>query len=484
MDLTGPVSKRQGGGIVVAALLLLSPVVGCQTNWHQNSHEFLQPYENGNYAQATTVVTKNAKNGVAHDKVLLRLEEGAILRAAGKLPESNAAFDAVDGLVGNYEEWPTVRLSEEAALALTTVRNANYRGNLTDLVFMNSYRALNAMELGQMEAARIALIRAAFVQGDIAAKYRSQLEQKQAQLDGQRKGRNYDADRTLKADVGGGMNVQQRVETSSQLAGMQPYADYMGPWADYLQGVFFLANANDASDRERAAVAFKRAAGMLQGNAYLAQDVAEVERVANGGQRSPVTYVFFETGLAPERRQEQIALPLFIIGHNVPSFVIAFPILSPRGNHAQSLTASAGGGTFQTEVVCDVDRVIGQEFKNNLSTTITRAVIAAVTKSAIDAATQQALKNEDPAVQLIAGIGMFVWQAAFNQADLRTWRTLPKQFQVARVPTPSDRQLSLRVADGTPGIVVQLPADGQVNVVYVKSVRAGVPPTVRTFKLR
>ena len=477
---TRTTALRRAVGVVTLSLL---GVTGCQTNWHQNSHEFLVPYENGNFAQASKVVTTNAKNGVAHDKVLLRLEEGTILRAAGKLQESNAAFDAVDALVGDYEQWPTVRLSEETAVAFTTVRNANYRGTLTDLVFMNAYRALNAMELGNAELARVSLVRAAFVQGDIAAKYQSELNKAQARLDQQRKSKDYDADQTLNAKDASGLNVQQRISASSGLNELQPYADYMGPWADYLQGVFFLSRSTDASDRDRARVAFRRAAGMLPGNAYVEQDVAEAERVSEGGQRSPITYVFFETGLAPHRDQVQIPLPLFLFAARAPSIVVAFPVLLERGGHVSSLSVSAGGGTFRTEVVCDIDRVVKQEFKNGLSTTITRMVIAAVTKAALDAATQQALKDQDPAVQALASIGMLVYQVAFNQADLRTWKSLPKQFQVARVPTPSDRALMLHLSDGGGSIPVQLP-EGQVNVVYVKSVRAGVRPTVRTFMLR
>jgi hypothetical protein len=476
---------RRGRATAIWAGMLLAGAVGCQKNWHQHGHEFLDPYDNGNFTKAATAAQEAVKNCVAHDKVLITLEEATILRAAGRIQESDTAFAAADALIGDYEQWPTVRLSEEAAVALTTVRNVNYRGYLSDIVLLNCYRALNAMELGEQEKARTLLFRAAFAQRDIAAKYQSQLARAEQELAAKKKSKNYDAQQTLEARDKSGLNVTERIERDSGLATLAPYSDYLGPLADYLQGVFFLNTGSGTSDANFARTGFRRAAGMLGDNVYIDQDLAETERALEGGgdRRPAVTYVFFETGLAPYRDQVQIPLPLFLIGHHVPSVVLAFPILRDRDDYVHALTVRAGGGTYETTVVCDVDRVVKQEFKNNLSQAITRMVIAAVTKAAIDAATQQALKDQDPLLQLGASIAMFAYQAAMNQADLRTWRTLPKQFQVARVSTPSDGNLTLQLADGSGSIPISLSPDARTNVVYVKSIRRGIAPTVRVFRL-
>jgi hypothetical protein len=464
---------------LVGVLVGLGGIVGCAPNWHDNGQTFLNPYESGNLTKASTEVARCAKDGVPTDKVLFLLEDGAIQRAAGKLKESNDAFAKADELVGDYNQWPTVRLSEEAAAALTTVRNVNYRGYLTDLVMMNTYRALNDMELGDLAGARVALIRAGFVQNDIAEKYAKELAKNQEKL--QAKNSN-NAQQSLNARNKDGLTAQECVEKKSGLTEMQAYADFLGPWADYLQGIFFMSTGRDASDHERARVAFRRAAGMVPNNPYIQQDIAEAERVANGGALTPVTYVIFETGLAPERGQIQIPLPLFLIGNHAPSVVLYIPTIESRDSFVPSLTVEAGGGSFKPQVVCDIDRVIKQEFKNQLPTMITRMVIGAVTKAAADAAAQQALKNQDASVQLVAGIGMFAYQSAMNQADLRTWKTLPKQFQVARVPTPADRKIRLRTAEGTFLAPVELPA-ATVDIVYVKSIRTGIAPSVRIFSL-
>lgn len=471
------------GGLAIAVGLLS---VGCAANWHDNGKDFLEPYENGNLTKASTEATRCAKDGVAHDKVILNLEAGAILRAAGKIPESTAAFDAADALVGDYNQWPEVRFSEEIAAAVTTVRNTNYRGYLSDLVMLNVYRALNAMEAGNSDAARTSLIRAGFVQQDIATKYANALVNAQEKLDAKsaqakQKG-DYDVNQTMNQKLDGGQTVEQKLIGSSDLQDMRASTNYVDPFCDYLQGIYFLASGLDGSDRERAAVAFKRVAGMMPNNAYVTQDVVEAEKVANGAAMQPTTYVIFETGLAPYRDQIQIPLPLFILNNQAPSVVLYFPTIHSRDGYVSSLTVLAGGGTFQTQLVADMDAIVKQEFKNQLPTIITRMIIGAATKAAIDAASKQAMKDQDATAQLAVSLGMLIYQAAMNQADLRTWRTLPKQFQVARVPTPSDRNITLRLGDGTYAIPVQL-HDAKANVVYVKSIRAGLPPIVRSFAL-
>jgi hypothetical protein len=459
---------------------------GCGTNWHADSPRFLIPYDHGDYAVAAEQATKVAASGIPSDTVILNVEAGAILRANGSIRDSNRALDTADAAVGDYQQWPQTKVSEELGAALTTVRSITYRGTLSDLVMLNVYRALNYMELGNLDAARSMLIRSAFVQQDIADKYAAELKKAQDQTEKDKEDHKdqFDVDQTMASKDASGKPLQDRLtqDTDPDLLNLQPYANFVNPFSDYLQGIFFLAAAEDSSDRERASTAFKRAASMVRDNPYLKQDVAEADRVANGMKLTPVTYVIFETGTAPERGQIQVPLPLFLANNQAPTVVLYFPTIHSRGGQMRSLQVSAAGGMFNTALVSNMDAVVNQEFKNSLQTQITRMIIGAATKAAIDAGIKQGVKNQSPFVQIGVDVASTVYQVEMNQADLRTWRTLPKQFQVARIPTPSDRMLTLLPTDGTAPIPVNLP-EGKVNVVYVKSVHAGIPPVVRQFVL-
>ena len=93
---------------------------------------------------------------------------------------------------------------------------------------------------------------------------------------------------------------------------------------------------------------------------------------------------------------------------------------------------------------------------------------------------------------------------AVNIADTRTWTTLPKEFQICRLPTPADGKIDLSTPNGmklsvtlggsgsgtkidltsTNGMQASLNAGGLVNVVYVKSITSGTPLLVSQFKLK
>jgi hypothetical protein len=73
-----------------------------------------------------------------------------------------------------------------------------------------------------------------------------------------------------------------------------------------------------------------------------------------------------------------------------------------------------------------------------------------------------------------------VYGYATTIADLRTWRTLPRYYAVARIPAPADGRV---VIDGDAGThEIEVPADRDAMVV-IRSVRAGGPAITHSFKL-
>ena len=455
---------------------LFGAAIGCATDWHSASPKYLVPYENGDYAVAAEESLHCAHDGVATDAVLFNLDAGALQRTIGNIGESTARFDAADALVGNYENWPDVAIAEELGAALTSARSINYRGKFSDLVMLNTYRAIDHMELGQNGGARAMLIKASFVQKDIAEKYADDLKKAQDQTASEAKNSSeqFDAGKSVQAG-----NAQTQ-DAYKDLLNLRPYGDYVNPFCDYVQGMYFMGAALDQSDRERAATAFKRAASMEPGNPYIRQDIADADNAANGQKLPPVTYVIFETGMAPEMGQIQVPLPLFLANNQAPTVVLYFPTMTLIGDYVPTLVVNAGGVNYQTALVSDMDSVILQEFKNALPTITTRMIIAAASKAAIDAGIRQGLKSQNGLIQVGYDLVSAGYQMAANQADLRSWRVLPKQFQVARFPTPAGHRLVLTPGDYSGQVSVSL-GDGPINVVYVKSVRHGVRMVVRQF---
>ena len=63
-------------------------------------------------------------------------------------------------------------------------------------------------------------------------------------------------------------------------------------------------------------------------------------------------------------------------------------------------------------------------------------------------AINQAASQQCSIFGLVAQVSTAIYQGAVNIADTRTWTTLPKEFQICRLPTPADGKLELSTPNG------------------------------------
>lgn len=507
----GSKNKTWGSIVLLGAACLLG---GC--SYSNKAEVFMKPYELGQYDLAATAVdqvvgpVKDDKSTppdkllkVDHrDAVVFRLEQGAIYRVAGRWDDSVLAFNHADQLMQEYDQQPDVKVSREIGAAVVNQTVLEYRGYSYDRLAVELYQALNYMQTGRLDEARMALRAMQQRQVDAEDHFRKKIDSleakddsatpktpssQDAQEDPNKPKRSVDVEKirndpkvmqSFKTVYGDDVNV---------VPDRTAYKAYSNPFGEYLQGIYFMSAALDASDLETAATAFKRVRGMLPSNGYVAQDCVVSDMVASGAPLPPTTYVLFETGRAPMRETIRIDIPIFIVNAawrdtGVDYVGAAFPKLKFHDNYVHCLTATAGGTSYQTEVLTDMDEVVKRDFNNELPVIITRTIISTATKAAIAYAANKAT-DQNSYVNILTRIATTVYQIAANQADLRTWETLPKQFQVARFPTPEDRQLTMTLADGMSLPPIAL-TEGEVNIVYVKSVQPGVAPSIQQFKLK
>jgi hypothetical protein len=150
-------------------------------------------------------------------------------------------------------------------------------------------------------------------------------------------------------------------------------------------------------------------------------------------------------------------------------------------DYCASLGVEAGGQLLQTAVVADMDRVIAREFKNELPIVITRTLVSAGTKALIAYGLKEATKDQGLA-SIATRVSTTAYQVLANQADLRTWATLPKQFQYARIPNPADGRLVISASGHAPILYTVDPA--AVNVIWVRSINSKSPPITSQFILK
>jgi hypothetical protein len=458
--------------LFAAAISLLA--TGCRTYEQQN--RVIQYWHQGNLPSAAAEATKTAdQNANNKDAIVWRLEQGAALRGNGQYEASSKAFDQAQDRIDQYSLEAKVKVGNEAGALLSNQANLPYIGRAYDGIMLNTYKALNYLQLGEPDKARVELIRAYQRQQDAVADNQRRIEKVQGEA-----AKSKDKATMDKAEQAPKFKAQMQ-GAYTDLDNLKAYANYVNPFTVYLDGLYFMADAVDASDLERAHKSFERVVGFDPDNDYVKQDLATVDDLMNGKPLPPTTYVIFESGCAPVRGQIRIDIPIIVT--KVSYVGAAFPTLKPQGNYLPSLNVTANGTNATTSLVASMDSVIGLDFKNELPIVITKTIAATVTKAVAAYAVNEAANQQNSLLGLASQIGTAVAQAAVNIADERTWTTLPKQFQVCRIPTPPDRKIELKTPGGGQRIPVTI-EDGTINIVYVKSITATSPLLVTQMKLK
>lgn len=465
--------------------IALSSLLSACASYTDETQAIRSAWVAGNDTEAARLARNAAEDKEKSvDAIVFRLEEGSAWRAAEEYNESNNAFNVASQKIAEYDAKAEIRLAESFAANFTNLTYLPYVGYAYDRVMLHTYKALNEMALGTMDNARVELNRALEAQRDAVRANAELIEAAQkaskesAQKAAKRDSDVYNAERAQK-DAKFNNNVTAAYRYLNQY---RAYADYVNPFTVYLDGLYFMAQSTGLSDLERARKSFERAKGMVNYSEFIEADIAMVNRAIAGQALEPTTYVIFETGMAPSREETRIDIPLFIVSREVPYVGVAFPKLKFNGSYIRRLTVRGGGEIQETKLVCSMDSVVAQEFENELPAIITRTLISAGTKAAAQYGLYEATKDSGTLGTLVIIAGT-IYQAAMNQADLRTWITLPKQFQLARLPTPEDRQLRI-IPQGSPGTIDLDLQPGIINVVYVKSNSATDPPDISQFVLK
>lgn len=521
------VSSHPSGrfGLIAGLTALLFAFSGCAT-YESQTQGRVQATKAGSLGSAIVQADQQAKSATgSKDEIIFRLEQGTTLRTAAlsdlaglpdirppqpapkkgepapePLPEpapaeirshyltrSLQAFDQAEDRVNAYEEQAKVKVGSEIGALVSNQASLPYRGRAYDKVMMNTYKALNYLALGEKDKARVELNRSLQRQRDAVAANEKRIAAAQSEADLARKGElkdekgksaSYDSDRAMN-DSRTGPALQAVLNES--LAPMKPYGDYVNPFSVFLDGLFFTALGEGGSDLERGRKSFERVAAMVPENAYLQADLDAAASAAEGKAPEGVTYVIFETGFAPSRTQIRVDIPTFIVTSNLAYVGASFPKLVYDGNYHGTLGITAGGQNFSTATVASMDSVIANDFKNEWPTVVTKTLITTATKAIIQAAIQKELNDRGGWAGMIGAVVLTAANAASNIADTRTWQSLPKEFQYARIPTPENRELTLAVGTEQKTVVLE---PGSINVVYVKSASTTSPLYVSTFVLK
>ena len=451
-------------------LAAISCLALCACGYDRKMSGVIASYDTGQFKQAASEIQPLLDE---HDKdapingVVFHLDGGTVLRAADDLPASVKSLDwAYETMRPYLDQAAETKITEEAAAVVTNQTIRTYRGTSYDRILLNTYQALNYLQMRQFDKAVVELNRAGLWQKDAVDRNADRIQKEQAAFEKAGKDKGYDASATMK-DEGFRAAMEQAYGPVWDKRGS---VDYEVPVTSWLRGVVQMARA-EPSSWDQARASFKSVAGMLGegANAAVLQDLAMADAATRGERPAKWVWVLFETGCAPSRKELRIDIPMFI--QEVPYVGAAFPLLEFHDGQVASLSVEGCTEPVNASLLCDMDAVVKRVFDDQLPLVITATLVSSASKAVGTYFAQKAAGDYGWA----AALGGAIYQVAMNSADLRCWLTLPKQWMVARLPRPESGTISIVLGDGQRLEGLAIP-DVPFTLVHVKSVRGGTPP--------
>ncbi|WP_163995283.1 COG3014 family protein [Pyxidicoccus caerfyrddinensis] len=404
----GPSHRIRWGGLVLLSLVLLS---GCAGDYVARTRGVRMAYQSEDYARALDALEAAAKAGVEKDRLLVLLDKGMVLHSAGQWTESNTVLEQAERL---SEQLDAVSVSEEAGALLTNERQRAYRGEDFEKLMISVLQALNYAELGEDESAMVEVRQV----NDRLEKMVSDEKKSYEQL-------------AIARYLGGVLREDQR--------------DWDGAYIDYAKA-YALESWPGALVEPLLRVA--KQAGRDDAYAELLQKYPDVPHAPLAPGESQLVVVV-EAGLSPEKQSASRDSD----GGNL----IEVPAYRDRGS-APVVRVSLGEESQRAVTVTSIANVARVHLNERLGRMLAKQLAGVAVKAGLAAGIGALTKSDE------AGVLTFLLLNAVNAPDLRSWLSLPAEFQVAR----------FRVKGGSHTVRVEAHGRTTEHTVDVKPGRVGV----------
>ncbi|MCW9024086.1 MAG: hypothetical protein OQK73_05335 [Gammaproteobacteria bacterium] len=383
-------------------LLLLA---GC-ASYSQSQHTIQQSLINQNPAQALELLDKKKNNG--SDQFLYHTDRAMLLRMLGKYAESNAEIEIAKKLV---EEFSATSITEQGAAFLINDATRTYTGTPVEQIMLHVYAALNYLELGQPDSARVEILQ-------VDTRLRGFMQD--------------DPDSPLSFDpfaryLSGIIYEDMGEWSDAMIAYRKSYKAYqahqdlysIGIPAQLKSSLILMAHKIGLSDEQKK---YEQAFNL------------KILDLLNARKNQSELVFMFHNGLAPVKREHAAQIFSPVAGRLIR---IAVPGYYRRDNSISRVRINIQNQNEKTnqylysatsEVTEDISSLAIKTLESYMPAITARALARAVAKykMAKDAG------DKNPMAGLLVNLVGFVTE----RADTRSWLSLPAEIQTARLPLP------------------------------------------------
>ncbi|NOX91593.1 MAG: hypothetical protein GXP18_03835 [Gammaproteobacteria bacterium] len=420
------------------AVLLLG---GCATGSIFTSYpKQIQPVklqlEGKQYTQAQAALDGREEDA---DKILYLMERGRVAQLAGNTEASIEDFKRVIEAFEENDEKAKVSMSDTAAQGASLLTSDNaipYAGEGYERVFVHQFQAMNYLMSRNLEAAMVEVRRANQEQQYELERFEDEVA---------------DAEENAREQMDKNDGFMGSF-ASLQAAAGQVKNSFQNAYTFYMSGVLFEATGKPNS----AYIDYKKALEIFPDNVYVQRDVLRLAQSLGmredykrfkeefGNNYSPPKadegeiVLLFEHGFAPVKTNVDVTL---ITDNGVRS--IAFPTYVEQWQAPSLLHVSISGGASigETSPIVNVQALAAKALVERLPGMMVRQILRIVAKAE---ASEQGGKALGPWGKL----AIDVFNVVTEQADRRSWLTLPQDAQILRSSLP-EGQYQLQLQNGT-----------------------------------
>ena len=367
--------------------------------------------KSGSLKQAIAQVEKNNTPGViSQDKdILYYFEKGELLTLDSNYSAGRDSWLKADEFVREWEDnvkTDSSKLIGDIGSFLVNDKTRRYDGQDYEKVMLSTNLTLSHLMQGNYDLARIEMKKTYEREKLIESFREKEYDKLQEEAKTQK----------VTADVKQMKEYPMAELDTPEVNGLKN--GFQNAFAHYLAGYFFEVTG----ETSLAEPGYRNALNLAPNSRIVQAGLKDVGRRRPGPNESDVLFVI-ESGFAPSWQSVTVPIPI-PRQSGLMITPLSFPLIKSDNKGFVPPVVSVAGKQLPVETLTNIDAMARRQLKDQMPGILLRTVIRAVVKSV---AQDQAYKGG-----VVLGVLTNVATVVSEQADDRSWRTLPESISVAR----------------------------------------------------
>ena len=342
------------------------------------------------------------------DRVLYLMNTGMLQRMSG---DYDASTRTLEGAKGQIEQLRALSLREQALSITVNDATKSFIGEDYERVMVNNFLALNYLEKGQLDAARVEAL-----QVDILLREKQQRGSK---------GNPYSEDAFARY-LTGIVYEDEREWSDAMIAYRKAYEAYQKQLKAF--GVAMPETLKHDLIRLADRMGIADEAKRYREEFKIDQTLSEAELL----ERGEIIFMV-HAGLAPLKREKAVTAPNPATGRILR---VAVPEYRARAHPFAYARLSTDSQSAKTSRVENVGAIAIKTLDSELPGITARAIARAVAKDTLAGAASATGSSSNNSAAAILGLAVNIAGVLTERADTRSWFTLPGEIHLARLPLP------------------------------------------------